>query len=147
MPYSNAKPGIGAYLKRFATESIDSTVGIWITLAEVTSISWTGPSREVIETFVLNNPSDYIDKLQGILNPGQMQFNLNYTREQYFNLKQELEIRGTHQYELVLPDGEALAFDGFISELGLDVESDDVMQGEATIEVVGKPDFISTASA
>ena len=144
--YTNAKAGVGASLRRRATESMDSTTGIWIPFAEVTSISWTGPSREVIETFVLDNPTDYVDKLQGVLNPGQVQFNVNYTREQYFDMKQQLETRGENQYQLRLPDGEALEFDGFIAELSLDLGSDDVMQGEATVEITGAPDFVSSAT-
>ena len=144
---TSAKPGIGAVLRRWATEPIDSTTGIWKTIAEVTSLSWSGVSREVIETFVLNNADDYVNKLQGILNAGQISATINYTREQFFDLKQEAETRGNNQYQLELPDGEALEWDGFISELPLDpIGSDDVMQGEVTFEIDGKPDFVSSAT-
>jgi hypothetical protein len=143
---TNAKPGIGAVFRRWAVESIDSTTGIWKDLVEVTNIGWGGISREVIETFKLNNEDDYVNKLQGILNAGSVTLTINYTREQYFDLKAEMEIRGNQQYQLELPDGEALEFEGFITELPLDIGSDDVMQGDITIEIDGRPDFVSAAA-
>lgn len=141
-----AKPGIGAVLRRWATEAIDSTTGQWVEIVEVTAVSWGGVSREVIETFKLNNADDYVNKLQGVLNGGSITFTINYTREQYFDLKAEMETRGNNQYQLELPAGEALEFDGFITELPLDIGSDDVMQGEVVIEIDGKPDFLSAAT-
>lgn len=144
---TSAKPGIGAFFRRWAIEALNSTTGIWITLSEVTAISWGGVSREVIETFALNNATDYVDKLQGVLNAGQITLTVNYKREQWFDFKAEMETRGNQQYQLELPDGEALEFEGFITEIPLDISSDDVMQGEITIEITGKPDFVSSAPA
>lgn len=144
---TNARPGIGAYLRRWATEPIDSTTGIWKTIAEVTNISWGGTSRNVIEVFRLNNEDDYVNKLQGVLNAGSLSFTINYTKEQFFDLQAEMETRGNNNYQVVLPGGEALEFEGFITELPLDMGSDDVMQGEVVIEIDGKPDFVSSASA
>lgn len=143
---TSAKPGIGAVLRRWATEAIDSTTGQWVTIAEVTALSWGGASREVIETFKLNNTDDYVNKLQGVLNAGSISATINYTREQFMDLKAEMETRGNNQYQIELPDGEALEWDGFITELPLDIGSDDVMQGEVTFEIDGKPDFVSAAS-
>lgn len=143
---TNAKPGIGATLRRWATEAIDSTTGQWVEIVEVTAISIGGASREVIETFKLNNADDYVNKLQGILNAGSISVTINYTREQFMDLKQEMETRGNNQYQIELPDGEALEFDGFITELPLDIASGDVMQGEVVFEIDGKPDFVSAAS-
>lgn len=143
---TQAKPGIGAVLSRWAKEAIDSTTGQWMVIAEVTAISWSGVSREVIETFKLNNSDDYVNKLQGVLNAGNLSATINYTREQYFDLKQEMETRGNNQYQLRLPAGDGLEWDGFITELPLDVGSDDVMQGEVVFEIDGKPDFVSAAN-
>jgi hypothetical protein len=81
-----------------------------------------------------------------VLNAGSITFTINYTREQFFDLQQEMETRGNNQYQLELPDGEALEFDGFITELPLDIDSADVMQGEIAIEISGKPEFVSAAS-
>lgn len=144
---TEAKPGIGAVFRRWTTEDLDSTTGVWKDLVEVTAISWAGISREVIETFRLNNPDDYVNKLQGIMNAGSITLTINYTREQYFDLKDEMETRGNQQYQLELPDGEALEFEGFLTELPLEVGADAAMQGDITIEIDGKPDFVSSAAA
>lgn len=143
---TNAKTGHGTVLRRWTVSGIDSTTGTWEEIVEVTAISFSGASREVIETFILNNVDDYVNKLQGVLNAGTVSATINYTRNQYNKLKQELETRGSNQYQIELPDGEALEFDGFISELPLDIGSDDVMQGEVVFEIDGKVDFVSSAS-
>lgn len=144
---TNSKPGIGARLRRWATEAIDSTTGEWKEIVEVTAISWGGVSRNVIEVFKLNNEDDYVNKLQGVMNAGNVSLTVLYTREQFLDLKAEAETRGNNTYQLILPDGEALEWEGFISELPLDIGSDDVMQGEVVIEIDGRPDFVSSASS
>jgi hypothetical protein len=138
---SNAKPGIGAILRRWDTSA---TVGVWQEVVEVTAIGWGGASRQVIETFKLNSTTDFVNKFQGILNGGQISFTINYTFAQYVQLKTDMETRGNIQYQLELPDGEALEWDGFIVELPLDIGSGDVMQGEVVIEIDGQPDLVTT---
>lgn len=141
---TNAKPGIGATLNRW-----DSTLSTpaWEEIVEVTALGWGGSSRNVIETFKLNNADDYVNKLQGVLNAGSITATINFTQAQFITLKADMETRGNQEYQIVFPDGEGLEFAGFISELPLDFNSDDVMQGEVTIEIDGKPDFVSAASA
>lgn len=138
-----AKPGIGAKLNRW---DVVGTTGIWRTIAEVTNLSWSGASRNVIETFVLNNADDYVNKLQGILNAGSITASINFSKDQFNELKTDLETRGNVQYQIVLPDGEGLEWDGFITELPLDIGADDVMQGDVTFEIDGKLDFVSVAT-
>jgi hypothetical protein len=141
---TNAKPGIGAKLNRWNT--VPSTA-VWEEIVEVTALSDGGPSRNVIETFKLNNADDYVNKLQGVLNAGSITATINFTQAQYITLKTDMETRGDQEYQIVFPDGEGLEWAGFISELPLDLGSDDVMQGDVVFEVNGKPDFVSSASA
>ena len=140
---TNAKPGIGSYVAYWNTVG----AGSWDTLAEVTHIGWSGSSRQTIETFVLNNADDYVNKLQGVLNGGDVTFTANYTRDQWILLKALEETRGDTEWQWVLPDGEALEWGGFITELPLEAGSDDVMTGEISIAVNGKPDIVSGATA
>lgn len=141
---TSSKPGIGAKLNRWNTTG---TTGVWEEIVEVTAIGIGGVSREVIETFKLNNADDYVNKLQGVLNAGDISVTINYTRAQYITLKADMETRGNQEYQIVLPDGEALEWEGFVNELPLDIGSDDVMQlGDVSFVVDGKPDFVSSAS-
>lgn len=137
---TNAKPGIGAVLNR-------DEASAWEEVVEVTSLGWGGASRNVIETFKLNNPDDYVNKLQGVLNAGSISATINYTQAQFVKLKADMETRGSLKYQVVLPDGEGLEWNGFISELPLDIGSDDVIQGEVTFEIDGDVSFLTTASA
>ena len=128
------------------TVTVPSTP-VWEEIVEITAMSHGGISREVIEVFNLNNADDYINKLQGVLNGGSISATINFTQAGYILLKADEETRGNQEYQIVFPDGEGLEFAGFITELPLNLGSDDVMAGEITIEIDGKPDFVSSASA
>ncbi len=141
---TGAKAGIGAKLRRWDTSS---SIGVWDTIAEVFALSWDGASREVITVFKLDNSDDYVNKIQGIINANSITASIYFTKNQFAELKGDLETRGNINYQLKLPDGEALEWEGFITELPLNVGSDDVMQGDVVIEVDGKPDFVSVASS
>lgn len=140
---TNAKPGIGAILNRW---DLSASTAVWQEVVEVTALSWSGASRNVIEVFKLNNADDYVNKVQGILNAGSISATILFTQAQFILMKADLETRGSLQYQIVMPDGEGLEFSGFISELPLDMGSDDVMQGEVSFEIDGKIDFLSTAT-
>lgn len=136
---TQAKPGIGATFRRAQGSA-------WDTVAEITAISYKGPSRNVIETFRLDNSDEYVNKLQGVLNAGSVTLTLNYVREEWYTLKTDMETRGNRQYQILLPDGEAIEFEGFVTEMPLDFGSDDVMKGDVAIEIDGKADYVSSGS-
>lgn len=140
---TNAKPGIGAKLNRW---NDSGTTGVWEEIVEVTNLGWGGVSRNVIEVFKLNNADEYVNKLQGVLNAGSVSATVLFTQAGFQMLKTDVETRGSRNYQIVLPDGQGLEWSGFISELPLDIGSDDVMQGEITLEIDGKMDFLSSAT-
>lgn len=141
---TNAKTAIGARLNRWNTVG---TSGAWQEILEVTSLSWDGVQRNIIEVFKLNNADRYVNKLQGILNAGTITATILFTRDQFIQLKTDLETLGNIDYQIVLPDGEGIEFAGFIAELPLDLGSDDVMQGDVVFAIDGSVDFLSTATA
>lgn len=140
---TQARPGIGAVLN-YLDDS--GSTSVWVEITEVTNLSWDGATRESIEVFRLNNSSEYVNKIQGILNANSMSATILYTKAQFAVLKTHLETRGNKSYQIVLPDGAGLEWDGFISELPLDMGSDDVMQGDVVFEIDEKADFLSTAT-
>jgi hypothetical protein len=137
---TNAKPGIGASLQRWDTSG---SSGVWDTISEVFAIDWGGATREVITAFRLNNSDDYVNKLQGTLNGNSVTASIYFTKNQFAELKTDMETRGNINYQIRFPDGEGLEWEGFITELPVALGSDDVMSGEVVIEVDGKPDFVS----
>lgn len=140
---TQAQPGIGAILKRWTTLV---SAGAWDAISEVTALSYSGPTRNVIETFKLDNEDDYVNKIQGVLNAGNITATINFTRDEWFRLHQDLETRGTRQYQIELPNGEAIEFEGFVSEMPLDMGSDDVMKGDVVIEIDGPVAYVSSAA-
>lgn len=139
-----AKVGFGAVLNRWDDTS---SPGSWDEILEVTGISWEGPTRESVEVYVLNASDDYVNKLQGVMNAGSVSATVLFTRDGFAKLKADLETRGDRDYQIVLPDGEGLEWSGFISELPLDIGSDDVMQGDVVFQCNGKVDFLSAATS
>lgn len=139
-----AKAGFGAVLNRW---NDNSSPGGYDEILEVVSISWEGATRESIEVYVLNASDDYVNKLQGVLNSGSVTATVLFTKAGFITLKSDLETRGDRDYQIVLPDGEGLEWSGFISELPLDITSDDVMQGDVVFQINGKADFTSVATS
>jgi hypothetical protein len=137
---TGANVGIGAVLNRWDGSAFQEVM-------EVTNISWDGPTREVIDVFRLNNSDDYVNKLQGVINANSVSATVLYTLAQYLILKADLETRGLQDWQIILPDGEGLEWSGFVTEIPLDMGSDDAMQGEVVVEINGKPDLVSTATA
>lgn len=140
---TEARPGIGARLYRWNTIG---TSGAWELIDEVTALSWDGISRNIIEVFKLNNSTDYVDKIQGVLNAGNISATVMFTKNGFDKLRDDAETRGNRDYQIRLPGGEGIEFEGFVAELPLDIGSDDVMQSEVSFAVSGKPDFLSSAT-
>lgn len=132
-------PGIGAKLKYW-----DSSAYVEIT--DVNSLDWDGPSRNVIEVGGLNPTDEYVRKLQGLLNAGNITANIRYKYEQYALLLSQEETRGNKFYMVELPDGAALEWEGFVAELPLSLAEDSEMNGDVAFAVDGKADFLSATA-
>lgn len=142
---TESRPGIGAKLKRWDTSG---SSGVWDTIAEVFNIDWGGATREVLTAFKLNNSDDYVNKLQGTLNGNSVTASIYFTKNQFAQLKTDMETRGNINYQIELPNGEGVEWEGFITELPLaGISSDALMTDEIVIEIDGKPDFVSDWSS
>lgn len=141
---TSAKPGIGAKLNRWA---VTGTTGAWEEIVEVTNLGHDGMSATIIETKKLNDTDRYINKLKGFLNAGQINATINFTQNGYETLKGDFESATNVFYQIILPDGQGLEWEGpGVSELPLEIGGDDVMQMEVSFDIDGKPDFVTTAT-
>lgn len=142
-PTITPRTAVGAVLNKW-----DAVAGAWVEIAQVGSIDWSGPSREVIEYFALNSPTSYINKAKGRMNAGQMTISLFYTSEVFIRMKTDLEDNSTiFDYQIVLPNGEGLEFSGFPVELPLSMTAEEVMSGDLMLEIDGEASFLSSASS
>lgn len=138
---TSPRPGIGAILKKWNT-----TLGQWDEITNVIALAWDGPSRNVITYFPLNTSDEYMRKLQGVLDAQNITATILYTTDEFYRLKADEETRGNVDYQIVLPNGEGIEWDGFVSELPLTIGSGDVMSGDVVFAIDGKADFLSAAS-
>lgn len=136
---TNAQVGLGAVLNRWNGSD-------WEEIAEVGSISFDGPTRTVIDVANLNTVDEYINKLQGMLDAGSLSCEIQYIKAQYTTLRTDMETRGNVMYQVAFPNGEGLEFEGFVSELPLDIVTDDSMKHQVTFVIDGKADFLSAVS-
>lgn len=138
MERGNIGPGIGAKLKYW-----DSGTSAYTEITDVNSLDWDGPSRNVIEVGGLNPTDEYVRKLQGLLNAGNITANIRYKYEQYSTLLTQAETRGNYYYMVELPDGAALEWEGFVAELPLSLAEDSEINGDCSFAIDGKADFLS----
>jgi len=136
---TTAKPGIGCVLSKWVTDT-------WVEIVEVTNLSWDGASRESIDVFKLNNEDEFMNKVQGTMNSNSISATILFNQAQFIILKADMETRGNIDYQIKLPDGEGIEWSGFITELPLDMGSDDVMQGDISIEIDGPVEFLAVAT-
>ena len=116
-------------------------------IAEVTNIGWDGPTREVIEIANLNTVDEYMNKIQGVLNANNITCSINYTGAQWATLIDHLETRGNKFYRITLPDGFGIEWEGFLSEVPLDIPSDAQMAGEVVFSIDGRADLLSSGES
>ncbi len=118
----------------------------WVEIAEVTSIDLNGPTREVIDVGKLNTTDEYMNKLQGMLNGGDVSVSINYVEAGYETLRTHMETRGNKMYQIALPNGEGLEFEGFLTELPMSITTTDAVTHDASIAIDGEADFLSTVT-
>ena len=136
---TQAQVGLGTILNRWNGSA-------WVEIVEVVSLSWGGPTRNVIDVAKLNTPDEYINKLQGMLDAGTVTASIMYVLSQYNTLRNDLETRGNQMYQIAFPDGEGIEFEGFVSEIPMEINTDDAMQGDVVFVIDGKADFVSAVS-
>lgn len=141
---TNAKPGIDAVLNRWA---VSGTTGAWEEIVEVTALGHDGMSANMIETKKLNDTDRYINKLKGFLNAGRITATINFTQNGYAQLKADFEQSTNIFYQIVLPDGQGLEWEGpGVAELPLNIGGGDApMTMDVVFEIDGKPDFVTVA--
>ena len=139
---TNAVSGIGTKFQRW-------TAAAWANIAEVNTIAGPGMSRETIDCTSLDSTDGYREKIGGLRDGGTVVLNMNFTRSNYDNFKDDFESSSLGNYRIHLPDDDntSVEFEGWVSELPLDVSPDDRITMNVTIEVTGPVETDSGESA
>lgn len=139
---SNAVSGVGTKFYRW--NSVSAT---WEALAEVNSISGPSMTRDFIDVTSLDSTGGYREFIAGFRDGGTVNLTMNFTRSTYDKMKADFENDAAQHYEVVLPDtgpadtsdvNTSFEFRGLVTELPLEIPTDDKITANVTIKIDGK---------
>ena len=136
---SNAISGLGTKFLRWDS-SAPAGSSDWQAIAEIISISGPTMTREFIDVTSLDSTGGYREFIAGFRDGGTVTLNMNFTSATYAVMKDDFEDRDSQFYEIVLPDENSTSFEfeGLVTELPLEIPTDDRVTANVTIKVVGK---------
>ena len=131
---SNAINGVGTILQRW-----DETSALWKAIAEITSIKGPGMKRDTIEVTNLDSTGGWKEFIAGFREGGTVSLSMNFTRDSYDLMMADFESDVVQNYEIVLPDDVATSFEfeGYVTELPLNITVKDAVSADCTIMVTG----------
>ena len=127
--------GVGTSFFRWNTGT-----GAWVKIAQVKSIAGPTMTRAFIDTTTLDTTGGYRTFIAGFRDPGQITLSMNFERTGYELMKLDFESELVQNYQIVLPDTDStsLSFEGLVTELPLNIPTDDVVTADVTIKVTGQ---------
>lgn len=130
---SNAIAGVGTKFRRW-------TAGVWQDIAEVNSISGPTMTRDFIDVTSLDSTGGYREFIAGFRDGGTVSLTMNFTRTTYDLMKADFEDDSSQNYEILLADDDATSFEfaGLVTELPLEIPTDDKITANVTMKVVGQ---------
>lgn len=136
---SNAISGLGTKFLRWDSSAPAGSAD-WQAIAEIISISGPTMTREFIDVTSLDSTGGYREFIAGFRDGGTVTLNMNFTSATYSVMKDDFEDRDSQFYEIVLPDENSTSFEfeGLVTELPLEIPTDDRVTANVTIKVVGK---------
>ena len=130
---SDAIAGVGTSFRKW-------TGSAWAPIAEVNSISGPTMSRDTIDVTSLDSTGGYREFIAGFRDPGTVQLTMNFTNATYQIMKDDFEDDTAQNYEIVLNDDihTSLEFIGLVTELPIEVPTDDKITSTVTIKITGQ---------
>ena len=132
---SNAIAGVGTKFMRW-----DANTSTWEALAEINSISGPTKTRDFIDVTSLDSTGGYREFIAGFRDGGTVTLNMNFTRSTYDKMNDDFENNDAQNYEIILPDDDVTSFEfsGLVTELPLEITTDDKVTANVTIKVNGQ---------
>lgn len=132
---SKAISGLGTLFRRW-----DAGGGKWEDLAEVSNISGPSMTRDFIDVTSFDSTGGYREFIAGFRDGGTVNFTMNFRRDSYDLMKDDFEDDEPKNYEILLPDDDETSFEfsGLVTELPLEIPTDDKVTATITIKINGK---------
>ena len=130
---SNAITGVGTVFLRWSGTA-------WVALAEVNSISGPTMTRDFVDVTSLDSTGGYREFITGFRDAGTVSLTMNFTRTTYDLMKTDFESDTAVNYQIVLPDDATTSFEfsGLVTEIPLEIPTDDKITANVTIKISGE---------
>lgn len=138
---SKAISGVGTVIQKW-----DGTSD-WVAIAEVTNISGPGMTRDMTEVTSLDSTGGWREYIPGFRDGGTVVLSMNYTRDGLDSFLADFESNEVQNYEVILPDGTSIEFEGLVQEFPLTIPTDSQITMETTIKITGAPTVNSGANS
>jgi len=124
--------GVGTVFNRW-------TGSAWAAIAYVRSISGPTKTRAFIDTTALDTSGGYRTFIAGFRDGGQITLNMLFDRDGYELMNTDFESDTAVNYQIHLPDTDetTFTFEGLVTELPLNVPTDDAVTADVTIKISG----------
>lgn len=115
------------------------TPEIFTAIANVTSISGPGLSRETIDVTAHDSPDGWMEFLGGLKDAGEVSADINYDPSKHDTLVADFDDDEPRNYQLVFPDGTTWSFAAILTGFEPEAPYDDKLAASLTFKVTGKP--------
>jgi predicted secreted protein len=103
-------------------------------------------SRDTIDVTSLDSTGGYREFIAGFRDPGTVQLTMNFTASTYDIMKTDFESDAEQNYEILFPEAEgasstqgySLEFIGLVTELPIEIPTDDKVTSTVTIKISGQ---------
>lgn len=117
-----------------------ATPEVFTTVAEVTSITPPGMSRDAIDATHMESPDGWREFIGGLKDGGEVELGLNWVPGSATTILLMAEIEAAAgNKQIVFPNGEIFSFAALCTGLSPEAPVDGKMEASATYKVSGKP--------
>jgi hypothetical protein len=142
MPASTFTVGYGSKIYMATITMPAGTIGTYTAIAQTKDLK--GPEPEVGDIKITNNdsPNNTKEYAPGMIEPGEMSFEMVYTKTQATTLFAAFGDGNTYSFKELYVDGSTTIFPGFIKKIGIETKTEDeANMAHITIKLTGKPVF------
>lgn len=129
--------GFGTQLRR----GDNATPEVFTTIADITSLSPPGMSRETLDVTSHGSPDGWMEFIGGLKDGGEVSADVNYAPTNHDFLAADFSDRDPRTYQVVFPDQAATTwtFEAILTGFEPDAPYDDKLSASLTWKVSGKP--------
>lgn len=132
---TDAISGVGTKVY-FATVAI----GPYTRIAEIPNVGGPNKTRSTIDVTDLDSEDGYREFIAGFRDSAEITFDMHFTDSGYTAMNDQFESDDLFYYKLVLPndDQTIISFAGMVTNLGMNIPTDDKVTTPVTIKISGK---------